>query len=234
MKFLSPLPDAPRSAPDMVALRLRDAITTGELRPGDQLPPETQLAKSFGIALMTVRVALNALRDMGLLSTVRGRNGGTFVAIDVGNKLMEAARQAPLSRAELRDLTDWRRAISGEACFFAATRATRQDLEAIRAAGNEFDSLIHQFPELRFGDARLHSLIAKVSGSEALLRSEMEIQRILTDVILCIEKPKGTKDLPGYSHDEIIAAIAKGDGELARTVMINHAEGTFTWATLLL
>lgn len=234
MKFLSPLPGSVRSAPDLVALRLREAIFTGELRPGDQLPPEIDLARGFGIALMTVRVALNALKDMGLLATVRGRNGGTFVTNDVGERIAEAARQSPLTKVELRDLTDWRRAISGEACFLTASRASAEDLVAIQTAGDNFDQLLPKFPDVRFADARLHSLIAETSKSENLLRGEIEIQRILTEVILAIEKPRGSKHLTSFSHDPIIKAIAQGNGNAAREAMLNHAEDTFTWVTLLL
>lgn len=234
MKFLSSLNDASKSTPDLVARRVHEAIATGELRPGDRLPPEVELAQGFGIALMTVRVALGALRDMGLLTTVRGRNGGNFVAVDVGERLAEAARRAPLDRAELRDLTDWRRAISGEACFLAAERASSENLARIRQAGADFDRLLHRFPDLRFADARFHGLIAEISGSAALLRAETEIQLALTDVILAIEKPVGSRRLTAYTHDPIIAAISLGNGYAAREAMIGHAEDTFSWVTMLL
>lgn len=231
MKFLAPLDDA--STPDRVARRLHEAIVTGELRPGARLPPEAELAKGFGIAPMTVRSALAALRDMNLLVTVRGRNGGNFVASDVGERLAEAARRVPLSRQELRDLTDWRRGISGEACFLAAQRATPEQVQEIRAAGLNFDRLLHKFPDLRFADAQFHSLIAEISGSTALARAETEIQLALTDVILAVEKPMGNKRLIAFAHAPIIEAIAKGDGEAARNAMISHAEDTLQWVTML-
>lgn len=234
MKFLSSLNDASKSTPDLVARRLYEAIATGELRPGDRLPPEVELAQGFGIALMTVRVALGALRDMGLLTTVRGRHGGNFVAADVGQRIAEAAKRAPLSRAELRDLTDWRRGISGEACFLAAERAQPEGLVGIREAGADFDRLLHQFPELRFADARFHSLIAELSGSAALLRAETEIQIALTDVILAIDKPGGSRRLAAFTHAPIIEAIASGNGKAARDAMILHAEDTYSWVTMLL
>ena len=234
MKFLSSLNDASKSTPDLVARRLYEAIATGELRPGDRLPPEVELAQGFGIALMTVRLALGALRDMGLLTTLRGRHGGNFVAEDVGQRLAEAAKRAPLNRAELRDLTDWRRGISGEACFLAAERARPEDLVRIREAGADFDRLLNQFPDLRFADARFHSLIAEFSGSAALLRAETEIQIALTDVILAIDKPGGSRHLTAYTHAPIIEAIASGNGNAAREAMILHAEDTYSWVTMLL
>jgi DNA-binding FadR family transcriptional regulator len=235
MKFLAPIPPSVRSAPDLVALRISEAIFTGELRPGNQLPPETDLAKGFGIALMTVRAALSGLRDIGLLVTVRGRNGGTFVSSEVGERIAEAARQAPMTKDEIRDLTDWRRGVSGEACFLAAKRAPAGKLQLLREAALEFDKHGTKFPDVRFADAKYHTLIAEISGSPTLTRQEIEIQGLLTKLILATEsKPVRSKEIAGYSHDEITNAILAGDGETARQAMLDHAEYTFIWTTMLL
>lgn len=234
MKIAVPIPPSVRSAPDLVAIRLRDAIFTGELRPGQQLPPESALAQGFGIALMTVRIALNALKEMGLLVTIRGRNGGTFVATDVGERIAEAAKKSKFSKSEIRDLTDWRRGVSGESCYLAAVRATSAERNAILQASENFDGMGNKFPDVRFADARYHTVIAETSKSPSLIRNEIEIQRILTEVILATDKPLKSKEIAGYSHDEITSALMTGNGDQARQAMINHAEATFTWATMLL
>ncbi|HWU63949.1 MAG TPA: FCD domain-containing protein [Ensifer sp.] len=131
-------------------------------------------------------------------------------------------------------MTDWRRAISGEACYLAAERAGSEGIQKIKNAGAEFDWHLHQFPDLRFIDARFHSLIAEMSGSTILLRAETEIQLALTDVILSTEKPIGSRGLASYNHDKIIEAISKHNGNGAREAMIRHAEDTFIWLTMLL
>lgn len=62
-----------------IADHLRKRIDNGELAPGEQLLPETQLAESYGVARMTVRQALEVLQEEGLIGRKRGRRGGTFV-----------------------------------------------------------------------------------------------------------------------------------------------------------
>src|SRR4051812_26378086 len=57
--------------------RLAERIEGGELAPGDQLPPERELARRLGVSRMTVRQALAALAARGLLE--RGVGRGTFV-----------------------------------------------------------------------------------------------------------------------------------------------------------
>ena len=60
--------------------RVAEAIAGGELRPGDRLPPERDLAERLGVSRMTLRQSLDSLERRGLVIRVRGRTGGTFVA----------------------------------------------------------------------------------------------------------------------------------------------------------
>ncbi|MFE5208792.1 GntR family transcriptional regulator [Streptomyces sp. NPDC056600] len=60
---------------------IRKEIRAGRLKPGEQLPSLRELQDRFGIANMTMRAALNLLREEGLIYTIQGR--GSFVA-DVG------------------------------------------------------------------------------------------------------------------------------------------------------
>lgn len=59
---------------------LAEAIADGKLEPGERLPPERELAERAGVSRMTLRQALGALERRGLVTRVRGRRGGTFVA----------------------------------------------------------------------------------------------------------------------------------------------------------
>src|SRR5512143_4358908 len=56
---------------------LRYSAATGLLRPGDQLPSESQLCERYGVSPMTVRRAMNSLIDQGVVTAEQGR--GTFV-----------------------------------------------------------------------------------------------------------------------------------------------------------
>ena len=74
---------------------LRQSVATGALRPGDQLPSESQLCNRYGVSPMTVRRAINILVDQGVVSAEQGR--GTFVkAVAMG--------AATFQLAELQDL----------------------------------------------------------------------------------------------------------------------------------
>ena len=57
---------------------LRQQILSGDLAAGSQLPPQQELAEQFGVTLMTLRQAIGALEQEGLVWAARGK--GTFVA----------------------------------------------------------------------------------------------------------------------------------------------------------
>lgn len=60
-----------------IAVALREAITLGQLGPGDRLPSESELTEHFGVARMTVRQAIQELKSEGLVISEHGR--GVFV-----------------------------------------------------------------------------------------------------------------------------------------------------------
>lgn len=66
-------------AAEDVRRQLLDQITRGQLRPGERLGAERDLAQSLGVSRSTVRQALAALESDGVVRRVPGRGGGTFV-----------------------------------------------------------------------------------------------------------------------------------------------------------
>lgn len=70
-------PDDRRPASEQIAAALRDLIASGELGPGEKLPPGSELMATYGVAKQTVTNALKQLQDEGLVVNRAGR--GVFV-----------------------------------------------------------------------------------------------------------------------------------------------------------
>ncbi len=85
---------------------LRARIAAGDLTPGERLPSGRDLARQYGVALMTVQKALSALQDAGLLVSHRGR--GTFVTAGAADVPTTTSEYALISRqlSELRELLE--------------------------------------------------------------------------------------------------------------------------------
>src|SRR5580658_7672243 len=62
---------------ELIVQQVEDSITKGQLKPGDQLPAERDLAQRFGVSRTAVREAVKTLREKGLVEAYSGR--GTFV-----------------------------------------------------------------------------------------------------------------------------------------------------------
>jgi len=100
--IFSPLGDVGRAA--RVEQRLADAIRSGLLADGERLPSEQELASMLGVAVMTAREALVALRARGLVTTTRGRGGGSFVTRPApADDRVLSDQLAQMTRVELRD-----------------------------------------------------------------------------------------------------------------------------------
>src|SRR5262245_57373360 len=69
--------DPARPKYQQLAAIFRRKIRNGELRPGDQLPSETELSTQYRTGRGTVRLALGVLRNEGLILSEQGR--GVFV-----------------------------------------------------------------------------------------------------------------------------------------------------------
>jgi len=216
------------SAVEQIVRRLGEAIGAGVLAPGERLPSEAELATRLGVAPMTLRQALAVLRDAGVVETRRGRLGGSFVRTDLP-AAEPAGGPAPPTAEELRELTDWRRAVSGEAAALAAARAAPTQTAGLRAAGRAVEAAVGEPAAFRLADARFHVAVAEAAGSRRLLAAEAAIQREVADLLRLVPGPAGARRASQAGHAPIVAAIAHGDRAGARAAMERHAEATHDW-----
>lgn len=97
-----------------IAEQLRSSIASGDLAPGERLPPARDLAKALQVNMHTVLRAYADVRDEGLIEMRQGR--GAFVAKDATNglarisglaaQLMDEARKAGMTQAEVFQLIE--------------------------------------------------------------------------------------------------------------------------------
>ena len=214
-------------AVEQIVRRLGEAIGAGVLAPGERLPSEIELAAQLGVAPMTLRQALQILREAGFVETRRGRTGGSFVRDDPPGALVLSA--APPTRTAVRELTDWRRAISGEAAALAALRAEPHERQTVAGAAFAAERAVGGFADFRLADARFHIAVAEASGSRRLVAAETQIQVEIAEMLRVVPGPRLARAVSQASHDPIVAAIAEGDAEAARAAMERHVESTYDW-----
>src|SRR5690348_17757662 len=103
-----------------------------------------ELAGQLGVSTVTLREALMALRQQGLVTTRRGRGGGSFVSLpEVPGEERLKSRLRGWSTEELRDLGDHWAALSGTAARLAAQRTEPDDLLRSEEHTSELQSPVH-------------------------------------------------------------------------------------------
>src|SRR3954451_19940463 len=220
--LLSPV--VPAGAVEQVVRRIGEAIGAGVLAPGERLPGQIELSGTLGGARMTLRQALAILEDAGLVEGRRGRTGGPSVVAHPPPPALD-----PPTAEQLRALTDWRRAVSGEAAALAALRRTAGELDALREAAAAVEAATADAPVYRRADARFHVLIAELARSRRLVAAEVNLQVELAEVLTITPGPARARRVSQAGHDPIVTAISAADPDTARTATIRHVEATHDW-----
>jgi GntR family transcriptional regulator, transcriptional repressor for pyruvate dehydrogenase complex len=204
-----------------VARRLAQAITLGLLLDGECLPAESELAGQFGVSPVTLREALAMLRDMGLVETRRGRQGGSFIrAPDQAQAGQLEPQLRLLSLHELQDIGDHRAAVAGAAARLASQRALDGDVHALREHVARLRGAA-SLTERRRTDARIHIEIAAAAQSPRLTRQEMDLWSEVGDLVWL----PVTGDLVAEvtaEHEALVDAIGRADPDEARQLAEQH------------
>jgi DNA-binding FadR family transcriptional regulator len=198
-----------------VAQRLREAIQLGILLDGERLPPEVSLAEQLGVATVTLREALAVLREQGLVTTRRGRGGGTFVtAADLDSALGRRLRE--FSVAGLRDLGDHRGAITAMTARLAAQRAIPVEvaelecqLDRLRTARGASDQ--------RRAAQQFSVALAAAAQSPRLLAEELRLSAEIGD-LLWLRASDDDHQAAVAVRARLVSAIEAGDGATAADV----------------
>jgi DNA-binding FadR family transcriptional regulator len=214
-------------AVEAIVRRIGEAIGSGVLEPGERLPSEGELAARLAVAPMTLRQALAILRDAGFVETRRGRGGGSFVAQDARHALQPSA--AAPGEAALRELNDWRCAISGEAAALAALRISADESAGLRRAADAVEAAAGTFAGFRRADARFHISLAEASGNARLVRAETAIQAEIGEILRLVPGPELARRASGAGHAPVLDAVEAGDAALARAAIERHVEATYDW-----
>jgi DNA-binding FadR family transcriptional regulator len=118
---------------EIVAERLGEWITERQLKPGDRLPSEPELAAHFGVARTVVREALSKLKTLGVIEVYQGK--GAFVSdLPIELLFMRVRRLNPNEYGQ-KHLWELREILEVQAVELACQRRTREDLLRQRRTG---------------------------------------------------------------------------------------------------
>ena len=190
---------------EQIVQQIEESILKGDLKPGNQLPAERELAQRFGVSRTAVREAVKALREKGLVEAYSGR--GTFIT----DGTSQAVRQSfdlmvKIGQPEgSTHLAEVRAILEPEIAALAASRAQESDLAVLREAVAVMDRA------QRDPDAYIEADLDSIVG---LLREQR----------MRIFNVAGGPERGQFHHKRILEAMERRDPEKAREAMRAHLE----------
>lgn len=219
-------PIRPKKISEEIVNQIKQLISNGELKPGDRIPSERELAIMLGVSRPSVREAIMVLDAMGFLESRQG--GGTFV-----KALTEGSITDPLAKlvekkdpALLRSLAEVRMGLESWSAYLAARRAEAKDIAELRRLYYVMEQQAKRGgwdPEV---DAEFHYAITAAAHNSLQMHVLDSIHSLFSATIqvalMEFYRQEGHIELLLAQHKEIMEAIASREPELARQKMMDH------------
>jgi GntR family transcriptional regulator, transcriptional repressor for pyruvate dehydrogenase complex len=214
---------------DEAILKIKEMLLSGELRPGDRLPPEKELSEKLGLSRNSLREAVKALELIRVLDVRRG--DGTYVTSLEPRLLLEAMSFVVdlHEDASVLDLFEVRRILEPAAAAIATRKAADADIDTLNGLLAEVDQGT-SVEDLVAHDIKFHGFISELSGNSYL----SSILDSLSSSTLRARIWRGLTEENSVArtlaeHQAIIDAMAAGDAELVRSTVTVHISGVERW-----
>jgi GntR family transcriptional repressor for pyruvate dehydrogenase complex len=209
---------------EQIVKQVEESILRGQLKPGDQLPAERDLAQSFGVSRTAVREAVKTLREKGLVEAFSGR--GTFVT----NGTSQAIRQSLdlMIRINQQEgsahLAELRLVLEPEIAGLAASRIDGQLLGTMRETLAIMERNLQDREAYIEADLDFHLALAEAAGNPLILSLLDSIVGLLREQRSRIFEVEGGPERGQYHHKRILVAVQHRNPEAARSAMREHLQ----------
>jgi len=206
---------------EIVVRHVRGLIERGELRPGDRLPPERELAVQLGVSRPSVRAGLRSLSAIGILQTRHG--AGTFITDGPPTLGAEPLSFLAALHGFTRDeMFEARRALEVGVAGLAAERANDEQIATIAEEVTGMYASLDDTQAFLIHDIRFHRAVATASGNPILASLvEMVSALFYEHRRKTAQHGRDLKDA-AQMHRVIYHAIRARDAKRARSAMSDH------------
>ena len=207
-----------------IVQQIEESILNGTLKPGDQLPPEREMAVRFGVSRTAVREAVRTLHQRGLVEAYSGR--GTFVtngtsqairsSLDLMMKISQPSGPTPL--VEVREI------LEPEIAALAANRWEEVHLAMMREAIAVMDRERSDGEAFIEADLDFHLALAEAAANPLILSLIDSIGGLLREQRMRIFYVEGGPERGQFHHKRILEAVEQRNPERAREAMRAHLQ----------
>lgn len=217
------MPQANKSAAGLVVGHVRRLIEAGQLRPGDRLPPERDLALAIGVSRPTLRSGLRTLQAMGAIEARQG--AGTFVAAGPprlgGGPLRFLAALYGFTRDEMFEA---RQVLEVGSARLAAQRATAEQRAVLADEVTSMFAALDDPQQFLVHDVQFHRAVAAASGNPVLATLIDTLSELVYETRrLTVERAQDLKESAAM-HRRIYRAIHERKADVAASEMAQHLD----------
>lgn len=204
---------------DLAVDQIIQVILDRDMKAGDKLPNEYDLARELGVGRSTLREAIKRLVARNILTARQG--AGTFVSEKNGvpeDPLGLTFMMEEGSENLALDLQDIRLMLEPETCAIVARGATPEQIDQMQAYCDEATRLIEAEEDYSAADAKFHQYLAECSGNH-VLPNLIPIIASAIGVVITVTNDEH-RSQSGMEHQRIVDAIRRHDPEGAKYSMI--------------
>ncbi len=220
----------PQSVSSRIVDQVRAALFRGELKPGDLLGSETELAKKFGVSRVPVRDAFKTLQALGIVEVKMGANGGARIAAGDSTRFADAlAVQLKLVGISIEEMFDAQIAIEVMATELAAKRASADDVAKLRAILRDLQAMAQKpltaSTAARFTGTAMHFHAGLVDAAHnRALSAQFKALRVVLEPIYGRRTSNAVTKRVIAADKAVLDAVEAGDAERARTLIRRRLE----------
>jgi GntR family transcriptional regulator, transcriptional repressor for pyruvate dehydrogenase complex len=214
---------------DVIIRQVKDLLISGQLKPGDKLPPERKLSEKFGVGRTSVREALRKLEFYGILKT--RPQSGTFVA-SIGISALETliSDVLKIDSYSFLSLVETRELLEVASVSYACERHNPEDILRLEISLNNYLEKAEKHISAVEEDLMFHLTIAEI-GKNKVLKSMLLI--IIPDIIsnysiFNVCETSTNKALE--EHKLLFAQIKNRDSQSAALTMKEHLKAVMNFA----
>jgi DNA-binding FadR family transcriptional regulator len=214
-------------ASEQIALQIRQYLEQQDLRPGDRIGTEAELAEEFGVSRPTLREALRLLSASHLIRVGRGRAGGIFVARTpnegMGRNVSESiALMLAAETISMSELLDARMFLEVPLAGRAAANADDTVAGRLEAAIADAEGQQPGTDVFNEADARFHQILAQAAGNDLLLALTAWILEVLQPTLVAHISVNVDGPTIIDQHRAILRAVRRRQRSAAERAMAAH------------
>jgi len=203
--------------------QIQGQILTGELKPGDRLPNERDLAVRFGVSRASVREALAALQHQGLIESRVG--GGTYARRDMlGATITPVARTLAVEIDRAEEPLEVRKMLEPQIAWVAAERATAEDVAEIERCLESQQARVAAGVSTLDEDEAFHLAIARAAKNRVLEQLVVMINELIKPSRMTPVRTTEDYIRTLLGHKAILEAIRRKDPQAAFDAMQTHID----------